>query len=516
MRLSLNVKLNALVATFVALPVLLVVVTSSLLNQKKADGLQINLTGRQRMLSQRMAKEAVLLHQSKSNNERAKWREALKQTTSLFDKTLLALTDGGETLNGKMESCILPAAEDPDVKTALAKGKDLWVEVKKRTDTMVAIDENQDQEKRTQALGFLVANNVNLLKLMNTATGAFQKASDDKLGTLYTAQNMAVILVIGLGIIGFFVGRSITKPLAMAIKKLSDGSESIASASNEIAQAAQDVAEGVQTNAASLVETTATIDEVASSAQANAERAEEVAELACCTQDMVRQGDKTMTSMQAAMGKIEDSTTNVANVLKAIEDIAFQTNLLALNAAIEAEGAEEHGKRFAVVAEEVRNLAERSGKAAGETAESIRMALSSAKDGSSHCGSTVAMLKDITTSVTSVNSKIADINAMSKSQATAIGEINIALGRIDAVVQSNAAVSEQSAASAHMLGEQADDLERVVVDLRDLLEGGATKKGPGQTRERRSSRQPSKRKNGSSFTIDHDTDEDDMPIDEMF
>ncbi len=471
MRLSLRLKLNALVGTFVALFAATVFTTTSRIQENKADGLQINLTGRQRMLSQRMTKEALLLVRSSSDASRSRWRTALKDTSSLFDKTIVAAIEGGETLDGKMQPCTLPAATAPDVKKALAKGHDLWKKIKRRITILLAEDGGQAASVREDALNFLIAENINLLKSMNTATGAFQASAEEKLGALNTPPSVVAIVVIILGALGYLVSRSITKPLSKAIGRLSESCKSIAGASTEIAEASQSVAEGVQENAASLVQTSTTLEDIATSARSNAEHAKEVATLAGRAQDMVKTSDDNVASMKSAMDAIEDSTSNVSKVLKAIEDIAFQTNLLALNAAIEAEGAGEYGKRFAVVAEEVRNLAERSGSAANDTADSISMAVASAKDGSTHCSSTVGTLSSISDAVTKVNTKIVDISERSSNQATAIGEINKALNNIDSVVQANAAVSEQSAASAHMLGQQAKELEDVVDDLRVVLNG---------------------------------------------
>jgi methyl-accepting chemotaxis protein len=280
-----------------------------------------------------------------------------------------------------------------------------------------------------------------------------------------------VVLIFVLTGFYYFNEYSIVGPLTKAIQLLYETGDQTVQASREIADTSELWAEGASEQAASIEETSASLEELSSMTKGNAENSHKANELAGLTRTAADKGVANMQAMDAAMAAIKISSDDIAKIIKTIDEIAFQTNILALNAAVEAARAGEAGMGFSVVADEVRNLAQRSAQAAKETAAKIEGSIIKAKQGVEISGKVAEALNEIVTNAREVDELAAHIAQASKEQTEGIAQINMAVGQMDKVTQSNASSAEESAAAAGQLNAQAEYMEDSVAELLQLVSG---------------------------------------------
>ncbi|TDK37347.1 methyl-accepting chemotaxis protein [Rhizobium deserti] len=243
---------------------------------------------------------------------------------------------------------------------------------------------------------------------------------------------------------------------------VSQATSSIDSGSREVSQSADDLAKRTEQQAASLEQTAAALDEITANVSNSSKRAEEARTVAIQANESARHSGAVVANAVDAMGKIEQSSSQISSIISVIDEIAFQTNLLALNAGVEAARAGEAGKGFAVVAQEVRELAQRSAKAAKEIKDLIRNSSVDVESGVKLVSETGDALKTIEGYIVTINQHMDSIATSAREQSVGLSEVNTAVNQMDQVTQQNAAMVEEANAAGATLANEAARLRELI------------------------------------------------------
>jgi methyl-accepting chemotaxis protein len=253
-----------------------------------------------------------------------------------------------------------------------------------------------------------------------------------------------------------------SKKLSLTLGLIRQAAVGVGCGSDEIAQAADDLSRRTEQQAASLEQTAAALDQITTTVRQTADGAKRANSIVNDARTEAQAAEKTVEATIKAVGEIESSSSQIAQIIGVIDEIAFQTNLLALNAGVEAARAGDAGRGFAVVAQEVRALAQRSAEAAKEIKGLIANASTKVGEGVTLVGDTGSALGTILSRVTQIAELVQEITASAAEQASGLNEVNHAVNHMDQMTQQNAAMVEETTAAAHSLKGEADRLADLV------------------------------------------------------
>ncbi len=254
--------------------------------------------------------------------------------------------------------------------------------------------------------------------------------------------------------------------LSGIIGNVRGSSVSMDDSTRELRAATDDLSRRTEQQAAALEQTSAALDEITAVVKTSSQRAQEASRMVGeATSDAAHSAVIVRDAVEA-MGRIEQASSEISQIINVIDEIAFQTNLLALNAGVEAARAGDAGKGFAVVAQEVRELAQRSAHAAKDIKTLITKSGEEVGAGVKLVHKTGEALQKIESQVSDINGHIQSIATAAQEQSVGLAEVNTAVNQMDQVTQKNAAMVEETSAATHKLSQDAASLAEMIAWFR--------------------------------------------------
>jgi methyl-accepting chemotaxis protein len=307
-----------------------------------------------------------------------------------------------------------------------------------------------------------------------------QQATAQDAAALAEAENGAsrqqkIVLGLGLPVLtgflgaGYWVLRRMVRSLRTTAHELSTASQQTSDASAGIAAASREQAMGASQQAASLEEASAAGEEIHSMAARNGENSHLAAKLVSESKANFDEAERALSEMVNSINEVHTAALGVSKIMKAVDEIAFQTNILALNAAVEAARAGEAGAGFAIVADEVRNLAQRSAQAAQETAQLMSQATSRSAEGQSKVKEVAATIRKLSEAGAKMAALVDAVNTGTQEQERGTAQIARSIADMESVTQKFSAGAQASAEAAAELDRQSSVMGELVGRLNALV-----------------------------------------------
>ncbi len=503
---SIKVRIGSALLGLFIVTVVCMVATFYTLGQMEDNSTFVNVAGRQRMLSQKLTKEAMAYALSKD----PAWKEKLQETAELFDRSLKAMKDG----NAEMELDITTSPRAlKEIDALFALWKPFYENIR------VLIDaENMDDPRVSQAEKYIIGHNDALLDQAYRLTGVYVELSQKDIAMLRRFQVIMLVVSFLIMAAGWWVTRGkvlvpllevipvvkrisegdltarvrvkgdgeigilvqavnrMGERLVRMVQDIKDGSRQIAGASEEIRQVGQEVSQQatvVEGSTDAVSEAAGVVNEniqmVAQAAQELDAATNEIAQSVTETAKIANEAQEKAQVTNEVISRLGVSSDKIGNIIQVINDIAEQTNLLALNATIEAARAGEAGKGFAVVANEVKELAKQTAGATGEITAMIqaiqadtREAVSSVEEITSIVGQVNDLANTIASAAEEQTATVAEISGNVSDAANKVQDVQARAGEARAVVQETVTLARKNLDAGETLLSFSRKLEELV------------------------------------------------------